>query len=107
MNLTKRDLAVLISDETGLIQIQAFDVVQKILDYIAAALANGDKVELRNFGIFNVRIIKPRVGRNPHKPEVDMVIPARATVKFRAGGELKAAVLKLTPKPRKQTTRIT
>jgi nucleoid DNA-binding protein len=102
MTLTKHDLAVLISDETGLIQVQAIEVVQKTLDYIAAALANGDKVELRNFGIFDVRITKPRVGRNPRKPEVDLLIPARATVKFRAGGELKAAVLKLTPKRKKK-----
>ena len=101
MTLTKRDLAVLISDETGLIQTQALVAVQKILDYIAAALTNGDKVELRDFGIFKVRIIKPRVGRNPRKPEVDMVVPARAIVKFKAGRELKAAVLKLTPKDKK------
>jgi DNA-binding protein HU-beta/integration host factor subunit alpha len=57
---------------------------------------------LRNFGVFDVRITKSRVGRNPRKPEVDLVIPARATVKFRAGGELKEAVLKLSPKRKKQ-----
>ena len=42
-----------------------------------------------------------RVGRNPNKPEIDVPIPARAMVKFKAGKEMKAEVLKLTPKSRK------
>ena len=56
MTLTKRKIVMRISDETGLIQAQAFDVVQKILGYITEALAKGDKVELRNFGVFEVKI---------------------------------------------------
>ena len=61
MTLTKRDLVVRISEETGLIQTQVFDVVQKTLDHIAEALAKGGKVELRNFGVFDVKIRKARV----------------------------------------------
>ena len=98
MTLTKRDLVIRISEETGLIQSQVFDVVQKTLDYIAEALAKGDKVELRNFGVFDVKIRKARVGRNPNRPETDVPIPARAMVKFKAGKEMRAEVLKLTPK---------
>jgi len=98
MTLTKRDLVMRISEETGLIQNQVFDVVQKTLDHIAAALAKGDKVELRNFGVFDVKIRKARVGRNPNRPETDVPIPARAMVKFKAGKEMRAEVLKLTPK---------
>lgn len=98
MTLTKRDLVVRISSETGLVQQQVFDVVQKTLDYIAEALAKGDKVELRNFGVFEVKVRKPRVGRNPNAPAVDVPIPLRAVVKFRAGKEMRADVLKLTPK---------
>jgi nucleoid DNA-binding protein len=97
MTLTKRDLVVRISNETGLVQQQVFDVVQKTLDYIAGALAKGDKVELRNFGVFEIKIRKARVGRNPNAPETDVPIPARAMVKFRAGKEMRADVLKLTP----------
>ena len=44
MTLTKRDLVIRISNETSLVQQQVFDVVQKTLDYIAEALAKGDKV---------------------------------------------------------------
>src|ERR1035437_3438725 len=97
MTLTKRDLVVRISEETGLIQTQVFDVVQKTLDHIAEALAKGDKVELRNFGVFDVKIRKARIGRNPNRPETDVPIPARAMVKFKAGKEMRAEVLKLTP----------
>ena len=98
MTLTKRDLIVRISEETELVQSQVFDVVQKTLNYITEALAKGDKVELRNFGVFDVKIRKARVGRNPNKPATDVPIPARAMVKFKAGKEMRAEVLKLTPK---------
>ena len=98
MTLTKRDIVVRISEETGIIQTDVFAVVQKTLDMIAGSLAEGDKVELRNFGVFDVKIRKARVGRNPNKPEKDVPIPARAMVKFKAGKVMRAEVLKLTPK---------
>ncbi len=98
MTLTKRDLVIRISNESGLTQQQVFDVVQKTLDYISEALAKGDKVELRNFGVFEVKVRKARVGRNPNKPETDVPIPARPTVKFKAGKEMRAEVLKLPAK---------
>ena len=97
MTLTKRDLVVRISNETGLVQQQVLDVVQKTLDYIADALAKGDKVEFRNFGVFEVKVRKARVGRNPNAPETDVPIPQRAVVKFKAGKEMRAEVLKLSP----------
>jgi nucleoid DNA-binding protein len=97
MTLTKRDLVTRISNETGLSQQQVLDVVQKTLDYIAAALARNDKVELRNFGVFEVTIRKPRIGRNPNAPEKDVPIPARAVVKFKPGKEMREAVAKLSP----------
>jgi len=102
MTLTKRDLVVRISEETGLNQTQVFAVVQKTLDYITESLANGGKAELRNFGVFEVKVRKARVGRNPRRPEIDVPVPARSMVKFKAGKEMKAQVLKLTPKPTRQ-----
>ena len=83
--LTKRELVVQISNETGLVQHQVFDVIQRTLDHITDALAQGDSVELRNFGVLEVRLTKPRVGRNPNQPGSSFVIPARATVKFKEG----------------------
>ena len=95
MTLTKRDLVIRISEETGLTQTQVFDVIQKTLDQIVESLAGGGKVELRNFGVFEVKVRKARVGRNPNKPETDVPIPARSMVKFKAGKDMRAEVLKL------------
>jgi len=78
------------------------EIVQKTLDYIAEALAKGKKVELRNFGVFEVRVRKARVGRNPNKPGTDVAIPQRAIVKFKPGKEMRDSVLKLTPKELKE-----
>ena len=104
MTLTKRDLVSRISEETGLLQDQVYEVVQKTLNQISEALAKGGKVELRNFGVFDVKIRKARIGRNPQKPENEVPIPARAEVKFKAGKEMRAEVLKLTPKPKTKGT---
>ena len=95
--MTKRDLVMRISNETGLVQQQVLDVIQKTLDYISEALAKGDKVELRNFGVFEVKVRKARVGRNPNNPGTDVPIPQRAVVKFKAGKEMREDVLRLTP----------
>ena len=95
--MTKRDLVIRISNETSLVQQQVLDVIQKTLDYIAESLAQGKKVELRNFGVFEVKIRKARVGRNPNQPQTDVPIPQRAVVKFKPGKEMREAVLQLTP----------
>jgi len=95
--MTKRDLVVRISEETSLVQQRVLEVVQKTLDYIAEAVAKGTKVELRNFGVFEVKIRKARVGRNPNAPAADVLFPPRAVVKFKPGKEMREAVLKLTP----------
>ncbi len=98
--MTKRDLVVRISKETDLVQQAVLAIVQKVFDYITEALANGNKVELRNFGVFEIKIRKARVGRNPKAPDADVQIPPRAVVKFKAGKKMAETVLKLTP-PRK------
>jgi nucleoid DNA-binding protein len=100
--LTKRELVVTIANETGLVQHQVFDVVQRTLDHITDALAKGDTVELRNFGILEVRLTKPRVGRNPNQPGSSFTIPARATVKFKAGKIMRQKVSNLSAELKRQ-----
>jgi DNA-binding protein HU-beta/integration host factor subunit alpha len=95
--MTKRDLVVEIAKETGLTQEQVLDVVQKTLDHISVALTQGKTIELRNFGVFEVKTRKARIGRNPNSPEQDVPIPPRAVVKFKPGKEMRKAVLQLTP----------
>jgi nucleoid DNA-binding protein len=93
--LTKRDLILRISEETGLVQQKAEDIVHRMLECIAEALSKGQKVELRNFGVFEIRIRKARIGRNPNSPEADVLIPQRSVVRFKAGKQLRSKVLKL------------
>ncbi len=94
--LTKRDIVVAISNQTGMVQHQVFDVVQRTLDEITDSLARNVAVELRNFGVFQPRLTKPRVGRNPNQPGSSFVIPPRATVKFKAGKVMRQRVEKLS-----------
>ena len=100
--LKKRELVVTMANETGLVQHQVFDVVQGTLDHITDALGKGDTVELRNFGILEVRLTKPRVGRNPNQPGSSFVIPARATVKFKAGKIMRQKVSNLSAELKRQ-----
>ena len=95
--MTKRDLVVKIARETGFIQNDVAEVVQKTLDYIAEDLIAGNTIELRNFGVFEIKVRKSRKGRTPNQPKNEVIIPERAVVKFRAGKELKEAVEQLDP----------
>jgi len=83
--MTKRDLVVRISEETSLIQQDVYAVIQKTLDYIVESLQKGENVEFRNFGVFEVRQRKQRIGRNPNKPTQIVTIPSRKVVKFKPG----------------------
>ncbi len=95
--ITKRDLVVRISNETGLTQQQVFDVMQKTLDALTEELAKGNSVVMRNFGTFEVRQTKAKVGRNPKNPNRDVPIPPRAVVKFKPGKEMKERVAPILP----------
>ena len=90
--ITKRELVIKVSNETGLTQQQVFDVVQRMMDSIVDALANGDSVVMRNFGAFQVKESKAKIGRNPKDPTRDVPIPPRAMVKFKPGKEMKEKV---------------
>jgi nucleoid DNA-binding protein len=92
--MTKRELVVRIAEETNLSQLEVFSVVQKTLDYITESLEKGENIEFRDFGVFEIKTRKPRIGRNPNKPENTVIIPERRVVKFKPGKEMKARVLK-------------
>lgn len=94
-NLTKRDIVLDIYEGTSIPQKDVRETVQRTLNAIAKALAEGRNVELRNFGVFEVQVRKSRIGRNPNKPETDVVIPTRAVIKFKAGKELKEQLAEL------------
>lgn len=97
--MTKRDLIIQISEETGQVQQKVLQIVQRTLDLITESLAAGKTVELRNFGVFEVKVRKARIGRNPNHPDKDVQIPQRAIVKFKPGKEMREGVMK-TPSPK-------
>ena len=90
--MTKRELVVAIAKETELSQQDVFKVVQSTLDHITTCLEKGETIEFRDFGVFEVKVQKSRLGRNPRKPQVTCVIPERRVVKFKAGKIMKASI---------------
>lgn len=106
--ITKRELAIKITDKLGakgldLTQQDVLEVVQTLIDEITDSLSHGDTVVMRNFGAFQVREMKAKIGRNPKDPSKDVPIPARAAVKFKPGKEMKekvATTLQLIREPR-------
>ena len=89
--MTKKDIVIKISEETGLKQTDVKLTVQKTLDHIIAALVRGETVELRNFGVFKVRSRRSRVGRNP-RTGTKVPIPERKAVSFKVGMVMKKRV---------------
>jgi nucleoid DNA-binding protein len=96
--MTKRDFVLRIASETNLIQSDVAMVVQKTLDCLSDELAQGRTVELRGFGVFDVKVRRAKIGRNPRKPKKDIHIPAKAVVKFHLGKALKNRLGKLDSK---------
>lgn len=89
----KIDAIKSLADKLNLSQQQSEAMIDTFLGDVETALSRGDRVEFRGFGIWEVRVGKERVGRNPANPEAGSIhIPARRVVKFKVGKNLKAAV---------------
>lgn len=89
--MRKRDIILKISQETGIKQVVVKDVVQRTFDTILSTLKNGERIELRNFGVFQLKNRKKRIGRNPKTGEV-VPVPERRTVVFKPGLEMKQEI---------------
>jgi nucleoid DNA-binding protein len=91
MTVTKKEIAMKIAEETGIKQIHVKKVVQKTFDNIVGALMQGQTIELRNFGVFKVRVRKGRMGRNPRTGDA-VPIPDKKVVTFKPGLVMKEKV---------------
>ncbi|MHB1701603.1 MAG: HU family DNA-binding protein [Acidobacteriaceae bacterium] len=87
--MIKQDLVQRIVDRTGLSRTKAEASVDTIFDSMKHALAAGDRIELRGFGVFNVRPRKTGIGRNPRTGAEVSIAPGRA-VRFKPGKELQS-----------------
>lgn len=85
--MVKADLVEAIAREAGITKVQAEEAVESIVLALKAALARGERIELRGFGVFEVKPRKRGVGRNPRTGE-EVTIPAGRATRFRPGKAL-------------------
>jgi len=90
--MTKKKLITAIAQESGLHPNEVRSVIQAFLDKMTDCLAEGDRLEFRDFGVFEVVIRKQKVGRNPKNAQVPIIIPERAAVKFTPGKKMRQRI---------------
>lgn len=82
--VTKKELVARISEQTGQTKVVTKEILQKFLDEIISELARGNRLEFREFGVFELKARPPRRAQNPRTLErVD--VPAKRIVKFKVG----------------------
>ena len=89
--MTKKEIVRLISDELNLSQQDVKRVVQKTFDAVIDTLSKDGRIELRNFGVFEVKVRKARKARNPRTGE-EVLVPSKRVVTFKAGKEMEQLV---------------
>ena len=85
--MVKADLVEIIAREASITKVSAETAVDSIIEALKDALGRGERIELRGFGVFEVKLRKSGVGRNPRTGE-EVAIPASKTTRFRPGKAL-------------------
>lgn len=87
--MTKKEIVKQIASETGLTQTQTKEIVQRTLDLIIQTLVESEehRIELRNFGVFEVKLRRGRRARNP-KTRQPVVVPPKLVVTFKPGKKM-------------------
>jgi nucleoid DNA-binding protein len=92
--VTKKEIVRTISEEIGLTQLKTKEIVQKTFDAIVEALVEERRIELRNFGVFEVKRRAPRKARNPRTGD-KVFVPEKFVVTFKPGKEMEQRVREL------------
>ncbi len=92
--MTKKEIVRQIADKLGLTQLKTKEIVQHTFDAIIETLIAEKRIELRNFGVFEVRERRARKARNPRTGE-KVFVPGRMVVSFKPGKEMESLVAKL------------
>lgn len=95
--MTKKKLIQEISQKTGMHPNEVRNIVQAFLDKLTEALVRRDRLEFRDFGVFEVVMRKQKVGRNPKNAAVPIIIPERPAVKFTPGKKMKQLIEEAPP----------
>ena len=93
---TKKDIIDRISERTGMKRTDVKEAVQLFLDEMIEELGKGNRLEFRDFGVFEVRDRAARTAQNPKTLE-QVVVPARRAVRFKVGRLMGVAVSQSTP----------
>jgi nucleoid DNA-binding protein len=88
MATTKKDLINRIAERAGCTHVHIEAVVQEFFNEIIHELAKGNRLEFRDFGVFETRTTPPRMAQNPKTLE-KIHVPARRRVVFKAGRAVK------------------
>ncbi len=91
MTMTKRDLVIRVMDKLGVYRSDVSRIADTTFKVLAEALAEGKRWELRNFGVFEVKLRATRVGRNPRTGE-SVPVPSRWVITFRPGKKMRETV---------------
>ncbi|MGC9453371.1 MAG: HU family DNA-binding protein [Phycisphaerae bacterium] len=86
--VTKKELVDRIADETGIKRVAVKQVVQSFLDEIINELGRGNRLEFRDFGVFETKDRAARIAQNP-KTLQRVHVPPKRTVKFKVGRLMK------------------
>lgn len=89
--MTKRELVIEVAERLGYTQNEVANVVQATLDLVTEALAKEQRIEIRNFGVFEVKKRDARIGRNPRTGE-EVPIAEKRVATFKPGKALKELV---------------
>ena len=89
--MTKKEIVRSISEELGLTQMKTKEIVQKTFDAIIETLAEEKRIELRNFGVFEVKCRAARRARNPKTGE-EVLVEKKYVVTFKSGKEMEERV---------------
>lgn len=89
--MTKRELVIEVAERLGYTQSEVADIVQTTLDAITQSLAEGNRLEIRNFGVFEVKRRDARIGRNPRTGH-EVPIQRKRVASFKPGKALKELV---------------
>jgi integration host factor subunit beta len=93
---TKKALIDRIATSTNQKRNTVKEIVQEFLDQVVAEIGRGNRLEFRDFGVFEIRDRAQRTAQNP-KTMAPVVVPARRTVKFKMGREMRALLDKAPP----------
>lgn len=96
MTMTKRELVIRVSNALGMTQSDVARVVEAMFQNLSKSLAEGERWELRDFGVFEVKTRAARTGRNPRTGE-QVPVPERKVVSFRPGKKMKEIIAQTAP----------